>query len=367
MSEKVLKFLIYITGIVCLFVFIAIRIQPLFNSILKEKVVEYYWDRTKYGEMYYFSMIKHFREEGLPPAKEKFELSERQATINEAEILTFGDSFFEFSRLKQFPERMADDFQKRVHTVKEDFPLKYLQDLSYNDTLPKLLVYERTERYIPISFEIEHTLNSAVVHDLSSGRDVMSKMKNMLFYKKSEELYNVVLKRSYLTTGLYSFFSTLKFDLFGQISKMTPVYHLDGDRSWLFYFDQLDGEKTSFYYQHSAEEMDMICNNMADLADKLKKEYNIYLVYLPIPAKYTINHELMNQDKYNGFLPSLYEGLDERRIRYVNIYNDFLESPDTLYYRTDSHWTQAGIDLAYSRTMDYIESDPELKVLLESK
>ncbi|MCK4747441.1 MAG: hypothetical protein KAT15_10410, partial [Bacteroidales bacterium] len=144
MNEKILRWLIYVAGVSALFLFIAIRFQPLFNAILQEKVVENYWDGTRYGEMYYFSMVKHFREEGLPPAGEKFELSEKQASVKESEILTFGDSFFEFSRLKQFPERLADDFHKSVHTVNEDFPLKYLDEHGYHDTVPKLVVYERT-------------------------------------------------------------------------------------------------------------------------------------------------------------------------------------------------------------------------------
>ena len=317
--------------------------------------------------MYYFSMVKHFREEGLPPAGEKFELSEKQASVKESEILTFGDSFFEFSRLKQFPERLADDFHKSVHTVNEDFPLKYLDEHGYHDTVPKLVVYERTERYIPISFGLEHSMERGSSNDSLYGQNLIAKVKDILFYKSSEELFNVILKRSYLTTGIYSMISTLKFDLFGHISSLTPVYHLDGDQSWLFYHDQVNEEKTSFYYRHSTGEMEMICDHMADLADKLRNEYNMVLVYLPMPAKYTLYHGLVNHDEYNGFLPALYEGLDKRGVRYVNVYEDFLTHPEPLYYRTDSHWNQVGLDLVYNKTIDYIQEDPELNALLDNR
>ena len=73
MNEKLLKGLIYLSGIVCLYAFIAIRSLPLFNLVMKEKMVPDYWDKTKYGEFYYFNFIKYFKEEGLPPAREKFQ------------------------------------------------------------------------------------------------------------------------------------------------------------------------------------------------------------------------------------------------------------------------------------------------------
>ena len=62
---KLLKALIYIAGVVCLYAYLAIRIHPLFNAILKEKVIPEYWENTKYGELYYFNFIRNFREKKL--------------------------------------------------------------------------------------------------------------------------------------------------------------------------------------------------------------------------------------------------------------------------------------------------------------
>lgn len=365
MRGRILKWMILIWGAASLYVFISIRIQPMFNSILKEKVVENYWDRTKYGEMYYFSMIRHFREPGLPEAKQKFEHSSKHAPVSDSDILTFGDSFFEFSRHKQFPERLADDFQKKVHYVNNDHPLDYLNDNNYNDTIPRLVIYERTERFIPVSFEKEHKNNPVLISKDQNERSILAKMKDLIFYEKSEELYNVILKRSYLSTSLYSFFATLKFDLFGYISSLTPAYHVNGSNSWLFYHDQVNGEKTSFYYDFKETEIDSICDNMADLAKKLQEKYNLYLLYLPVPAKYTLYHGIINDDPYNNFLPRLYKGLKERDVMYVNIYDDFKNCSDTLYYRTDSHWKQTGIDMAYAKTITYIQRDSVLSSLLK--
>jgi hypothetical protein len=305
-------------------------------------------------------MISHFKEKGLPPAQRKFEYSERQASVEECDILTFGDSYFEFSRHKQFPERLADDFNKEVHYVNNDYPLDYLQRFDYHDTIPKLVIFERVERYIPIAFEHEHQWSPVSDDSLSQIRSILKSVKDKIFYDKSEELYDAMLKRSYLTTSLYGLIATIKFDMFGYISKLTPSYLVNEDESWLFYHDQVNHAKTSFYYDFSQDEMDSICDHMADLSRKLKEKYNMDLVYLPLPAKYTLYHDILNHDTYNNFLPRLYDGLDKRNVKYVNVFDAFENSNQFLYYRTDDHWNEDGIQMAYRLTLEYIFKDKNL-------
>ena len=277
--------MIYCLGAICLFAFIAVRYQGPFNAVLKEPVVEHYWDKTKYGELYYFSMILNFREKGLPPSQRKFEYSPKHSSVKDCEILTFGDSYFEFSRNKQFSERLCDDFHKKVHYVNNDFPLDYLEKNNYHEKIPKLVIFERVERYIPVTFEKPHTWHPIQNVKLSKTEQFFTYVRKKIFYEKGEELYDAMLKRSYLTTGIYSVIATVKFDLFGYISKKTPVYKNNGSYSWLFYHDEVNDKKTSFYYQFSQEQIDSICNNMADLAVKLKQNYNMEMVYLALTCK----------------------------------------------------------------------------------
>ena len=96
MSEKLLKILIYLAGIVCLFGFISTRYLPLLNSVLTEKMIPEHWEFTKYGELYYFNYISHFREE-LPDPIRKYRFSEKHPDFGEADILMFGDSFLDIS------------------------------------------------------------------------------------------------------------------------------------------------------------------------------------------------------------------------------------------------------------------------------
>jgi hypothetical protein len=189
-------------------------------------------------------------------------------------------------------------------------------------------------------------------------------MRDKLFYRGSEELYDAMLKRSYPSTWLYSQLATLKFDLYGNISSKTPAYLKDGDNSWLFYHDQVNEARTSFYYDFTENQIDSICDNMADLGRQLLEKYNMHLLFLPLPAKYTLYHHLINQDSYNNLLPRLYEGLDERGVKYVNVFEEYEQADTLLFYRTDSHWNQRGIDIAYRKTLEYIRNDSLLRDLL---
>jgi hypothetical protein len=358
--EKILKWIIYLSGVVCLYIFIAIRFLPLYNILLKEKIKPGYWDKTRYGELYYFNFIRHFKEEGLPPAGEKFQEKSNHASLNDADMIVFGDSFFDFSRFKQFPERLADTLNIKVHFHHGDYPLVVFAQNNYHNSKPKILLYERVERYIPMAFENENVADYKV-DSRSEFRKKTGDIKDKIFYQRSEELFDALLKRSIITTDIYSCIATLKFDLFRYISPLTPVYSQGKDKPWVFYHDQTNGTKTSFYYHHSESEMNAYCDNMADLANKLKEEYNIRLIYLPLPAKYTLYHGFVNDDEYNHFLPELYEGLRKRGVEFIEVYEDFKNAGEIIYYRTDSHWNEKGIQMAFNKTMEYFRNDSTLK------
>ena len=355
MSEKALKTLIYIAGIVCLYGFLAIRFEPLFNTILKEKVIPEYWENTRYGELYYFNFIKHFREKDLPPHGPKYRFTEKHPSLEKADIYLFGDSFFDFTRLKTFPEKLGDTLGQRTYYARFDRPLEYLAEKRFENSQEKIILYESAERYIPTRFTEPHPI--VLPQDPRTGvRKMAADIRDKIFLEDTEVLYSTLLMRSYFTTGIYSFISTLKFDVFNYITNQTPRYYLEGDRPWLFYYDQLNGEPSSFYYQHSQEEIDTYCNNIADLAVKLDENYNLKMVFMAIPSKYTIYHTLLNNDPYNNFIPRLYAGLEERGIPVIPVYDDFKNSDEILYYGTDTHWNIKGINIALENAVEVLDS-----------
>lgn len=352
MSERLLKILIYTAGAVCLYAFVAIRVPALYNLVLLEKVIPEYWENVKYGENYYYNnFIRHFREEGLPPHGEKYRLSEEHPTLEEADIYIFGDSFMDFTRMTTFPERLKDSLNLNTFYARNDLPLRHFSEEGFeNGGKRRILIYESAERYVYFRFSEPHRLEWPQ-DSRSLLRKTASATRDMIFLDNTETLYQNLISRSYLSTAFFSSLKTFKFNTFNYITELTPVYSLDHETPWLFYYDQLNEEPSSFYYRHTQEEIDLYCDNIADLAEKLDEHYNMEMVFMAIPSKYTIYHKLVNNDEYNNFIPRLYEGLEKRGIPVIPVYEDFRDSEDVLYYGTDTHWTDEGLSIALNNTL----------------
>jgi hypothetical protein len=357
MKERILKTVIYISGFLCLFAMLATRIMPLWNLVMKEKSVPEYWDKYTYGELYYFNNIRHFRED-IPPVMPKYQFSERHPDVREARLFTFGDSYLDFSRNKQISERLAEMLQIPVfHRYSLD-PIGFFSQENFRNEHPKILLYIRTERWIPLSFadnrkeiHLDAVEASLALSDRKQDEEGIKKLvksgAGFLFSDRTEELLRRFIQQSYFLSGINSFIATLKFDLFGYVSTFTPRYKINDDVPWMFYFDQLNDQPSSFYYHHSEDEMNIIANNIARLSENLWKYYRIKLLFMPVPAKFTIYHDLIDPDtQYNNFLPRLYEKLGQRQIPYINLYDSFKESEAYVFFGTDEHWTEEGASIA---------------------
>jgi len=357
MKEKIIKYLIYISGAICLFAFLSLRILPLYNAVMVENMHPEYFEFTNYGEQYYKSYIKYFRDD-LPTPIDKYRLSDRNPKLNDADIIAFGDSFFDFSRQKTVPERLHDSLNVKVHTIRGYYPLDHLHDRDYTTEDTKTIIYEVIERDIHDRFFEPQKLNDT----WNDGRDysyIQSKylfIRKNIFQENTEELYSVLLKGSFLTSEIYSWIATLKFDLFKYIPPATSLYNFTAfDFPVLFWGMTVNDENTSFYHEHTDELIDTYCDNIIDISKKLKNIYNLDMVFLPIPNKYTIWHKKINpEDEYDNFLPRLYREMDNRNIPYVDIYHDFKKSDSILYYGTDSHWNKNGIDIAVKNLLEHL-------------
>ncbi|MCD4696813.1 MAG: hypothetical protein K8S16_11300, partial [Bacteroidales bacterium] len=209
MNEKLLKYLIYLAGIICLYAFISVRVLPMFNTVLVEDRHPDYFEFTKYGELYYFSQINHFKEI-LPAPEYKFRLSEKNASLEDADIIAFGDSFFDINRQKTVADRLQDSLGVKVHAANAWFPLDYLEDNFYQKGKEKTIIFQIVERNIHFRFRGPHKI--PVVQNSKQGKGIGAKVaeiKNKIFLKNSEELYNVLLKESYLTNYTYSNIATV--------------------------------------------------------------------------------------------------------------------------------------------------------------
>lgn len=357
MSEKLLKWIIYVAGAACLYGFISIRSLPVMNAILVEKMIPEHFDFVKYGELYYFNYISHFKEK-LPKAERKYRFSEKHPEVHQADILMFGDSFLDISRQTTLPERLNDSIGERVYyhrflSPHQSNPLCILAEKEYNNSNPKYIIYESVERNIPLRFDEPYKADACEEEETGKFKKVTDEVINLIFPDNSDEMYKQVLKRSAFTTKIYGFIATLKFDLFGYISSQTPVYKV-ADEPWLFYYPQVNDKPGSFYYAYREEDINTYCDHIALLKKELKEIYNLEMIFLPIPSKYTIYHKVVNDDPYNDFLPRLFAGLEERNVSYIDLYSEFINHEKKLYYGTDTHWKKEGVDIALSKLVEQL-------------
>lgn len=360
MSEKALRWIINIAGIVCLYAFLAIRVLPLFNAVLLEKYIPEYWENTKWGELYYFNFIKHFREKNLPDYQVKYRFTDKHPGVQNADILAFGDSFFDFSRMTTYPEQLADSLHQKVFYERMDQPLRYLAENNYQNSEKKYLIYETAERFLHDRFN-EPQPTTAYVDQRSGIRKSLAEIRDFLFLDDTELLYSMLLSRSYFTTGVYSGITTLKFDLFRQITPQTPVYSLNYEnKPWLFGALQLDEGPRGYKCQHTPDEINNYCDNIELLANELKQKYNLEMIFMIIPSKYTIYHNVVGTEDslYGNFIPKMYDELNRRGIPVIQFYDEFMAQrfDKLLYYGTDTHWTEDGLHIALHKSIQFIDS-----------
>lgn len=359
MKDKALKISLAIATVICMYVFISIRMPNtrMYNFILKDKLIEEYEDHTPYGELYYLSgSIADFKVP-LPKATEKFRYSKKAATINQAEILIFGDSQFDFSRQTTFPERLCDSTRKKVFYYRFNQPydgniIAYLKDhYDQADTSRKLVIYESAERYVVQRAEAGFPSISLKANK-SGLRYRLKNIKEKTFNYRTEVLYRAAVQRSYLTYKIFSFFTTIKFKGFKYIPSRIGAYRTEAinNATWLFATESVTHYNKTF----DNNEITAYADTLKSLQDRLDRKYNMDFIFLIIPESYTIYMDQNKRQYRNNFIVRLREKLAEAGVNYVDLYQDFVSSEKILYYQTDTHWNKNGVDIAVENVLTYL-------------
>ena len=352
-----------ITGIFSLFIYLGTRFLPLMNMVLVEKMDVELQEFTKYGDLYYNNCIDNFKED-LPEQIRAYRLSDKNPDVNEAKVLTYGDSYFNVSFQKTLPERLTDTLNEGVFSYNTQDPTQsnpfcLLNELSYKKTdKPRIFILESAERNIPSKYDQPYDIHCEKVY--VANNTLRTKLWNEYIFKSSaEQLFNLVLKRSYLSYWIYSKFATLKFNWFGTISSLTPIYKDSPDDPWLFYKKSVDNGPGSFNYEFTNEEIERYASNLATLAEDLKQTFNLEMIFMAVPNKYTLYYGKVSNEIYKGFIPALQEALDRKGVKYVDLYSNFTKASEVLYYGTDTHWNKLGVDRALELTLasmkDYLD------------
>lgn len=359
MKERILKISMAVAFVLCSYVFISIRLTSpaMFNLLLAEPAIPEHEDFTTYGENYYNAgLIRYFRED-LPQASYKFRLSDKNHPPQKADILIFGDSHMDFSRQTTFPERLADSlginvFFNRMENPHRGNALAFLNDAGYKAGKRKIVFYESSERYV-IDRSINEYQDIGITSNYNPLVEGLRTVRQKIFNAASDNLYNTFLKKSYLTTDLYSAITTKKFEWFKYINGQVKDYVIDPKNgSWAFHREQVD----FFNRTDISDSLITHCAlNIKKMQDKFSENYNLDLIYMILPEKYAMYNLKNKGSDYHQFTPRMQREFDRLGIKYIDLYDDFANSQNILYYKTDTHWNKLGVDIAINNTLNLLK------------
>ncbi len=351
--KKISKYLLVLIIGVALFFAVCGKIHPLGKLFL---VSGYDYQNTemkyRYGDLYRFSHVSEFKEliPITPPAKHDDQL-------NDCDLILIGDSFFEsiigedkFAALleKRLNRKIYDASYSQEEAAWK--PLEYLESIYYQKDRKRVLILETVERYVE-----ERCLNSYLVSDGRFKRilkDIRDKT-NDFFGQKD---INYFFDNNYLTEPAIDLKADLNFNLFGQINELTPLYSLNPPM--LFYKDEVEFDLKA----KTDEQVSNIADNLVKLRDILKDKYNLELVFILIPNKFSIYCDLFDgKYKYDDFIPRFTKVLISRGIITNDLYTKLNSAkPDyqreKLYYMSDTHFNTYGRNIVLDESVGLINS-----------
>lgn len=339
MRESILKYSLYVAGAICFSIFLLVRLDHLPPSLVV--------DLDQYGDLYRLNYVNKFKYI-LPEKKLAFNESDKHADLNDAEILIFGDSFFNYRRHKSVPEQIADELNKKVFFIQSHFVDLFLSHNNYNSAKRRILIFEIAERGIPIQFGETNSATNQFQFKF------FEKLDTTVFAQKYNDRYRFLLERSKLTYPIYSALNSFNFNQFGAISNSTPKYNTES--GWLFYESTVNNKPGSYNYKYSNIEIENYADKMFEWKENISKKYNVEILFFIIPNKSSVYHSKIGREGYSNFLPQLGKALDSKGVNYINLYIEFSNTSDILYYPTDTHWNEKGEKIGAERLIEYLKN-----------
>ncbi|MBU3205238.1 alginate O-acetyltransferase AlgX-related protein [Clostridium algidicarnis] len=323
-----------------------------------------------YGDLYELSKLNDFKDK-IPVDKKKLD----DISIYDSDIITMGDSFLEANLgSATLPYLLNEAISKKVyHLSRNDFlkyndnPITFLKSIDYKKGDKKYLVLETVERYaLERSVSYVEAINTpSTVYEtggtksLDTALNVSNSSSAGISPIKNHSYKNIIAKiKGAFDSNKFDYFfynnklfspidklnKNFRFKLLDEVEKTTPKYSTDP--GMLFYVEDVNFNNLDI----QSEPINMFANNIARLQDTLLEDYNIELIFVLIPTKYSIYGKYTKDYKlYNDFIPRSYKELNKHNINTFDTYNLFINEDsiedDLLYYKGDSHFTPRGKNL----------------------
>lgn len=303
------------------------------------------------GDLFEMARLWRFEEEIVP----NWDGYENEGLdIKDADIITMGDSFFEANyetppvayQLQELTGNKVYNVNRKDFKAAGDNPLVYLDTINYQKGKAKYIVLEVVERYaLDTSTRYQYTnyKDYAKFSGLVPQSDASTKIERTAGLKSFIEPANLqyFFYNNRLIAPIYEIGKNFRFEVLGEIDSRTPVY--TDNPSMLFYYEDVEFNKTNTEKKY----VDMMAFNISLLGKILKEKYDLELIYVIMPTKYTIYGKYREDFKgYNNFIPSVLDSLGKLEVNTFDTYSLYTKAldidKDFLYYSGDTHFTPRG-------------------------
>jgi len=200
---------------------------------------------------------------------------------------------------------------------------------------------ERPAGFIDNTSRIEQLEKYKIAIGLSNFRDKLTYYPPLIYdnFVDRGRRYGFMWQKSSLSFGLSQGLKKMRRSFWGKVIKLEVIKKGD----WNFV------EKSFINYERPIKRtplyINKVVNNLLSIKKMLKKDYNLELVFMPIPDKISVYGDQHLENNYDGYLSKLYEELEKNDVPVVNLLDEFRNQKDTLYFKNDAHWNKKGLEL----------------------
>jgi hypothetical protein len=264
------------------------------------------------------------------------------------DLYIFSDSYLYYSVKR---ENFAHI--NKFHKIKWWESNTFMKPKSLDTSKTNILVIEMTERYVReiwshsdgifnmLKFDATYTGNTYYVENslkVENERSVKKTLEKHLFNPN----INSNLELNLFDYGIFRPFKELKANFNYYIfNRKTVDVFVDTSKMFLYYLPTVDGEQNmNSFFSIDSIEFRNICQNINKVYDYYKGNgFNeVYLSIIPNPVT-LVNPKLKT---YNNLIP-LINSVDSLRMQIFNVYELFKVNPQKYYSRSDSHWSNYGL------------------------
>lgn len=272
------------------------------------------------------------------------ELDNRIFNSDSADVLLFGDSFF--ASLQAFMlGREGDAVTDKLIaynicadgiTKGGENPLTYFERINYEKGRRRIVVVEAVER---------SSIDRALDYPDEGSPIRWGFAEKVIGHIFANDHVEYFFTDNILSYNLFRIIDNIKFKYFGDIDRRIGAYSIEP--KMIFYFQGIEFDKM----QKSASTLELVAENIKDLSDKLKRRYNIELLYTILPNKYSIYGDYADSlFCYDNFIPIISDKLATSGVNVIDVYSlykDYRENDDSmlLYEPSGTHYSAFGREI----------------------